>query len=91
MLFLVCQGIEIGAGGKRRWLGAHWFRGRSYFKIGWKWVLLAVRNRYILVSQLCLSPGTDPQIASRHQNHKWKAIRFSIQVEVFRTFDSYFD
>lgn len=92
-LFLVCQGIEVVASGKRRWVDAHWFRGSSYFKIGWKWVLLAVRNRYALVSQLRLSPGADPQPAraSRHQNHKGKATRFSIQVEVFRTFDSYFD
>lgn len=88
-LFLVCQGVQVVNTGKRRWVDAHWFRGSSYFKIGWKWVLLAGRKGYALVSRWRLSPGDDPQpaMASRNQTKNLNATKFSLQLEVFRTLD----
>lgn len=88
-LFLVCQGVQVVNTGKRRWVDAHWFRGSSYFKIGWKWVLLAGRKGYALVSRWRLSPGDDPQpaMASRKQTKNLNATKFSLQLEVFRPLD----
>jgi len=84
-LFLVCQGTEVVAAGKRRWVDAHWFRGSSYLKIGWKWVQLALRKGYELITQLRLSPLPDPEpaMASRKQAAKQDELRFSVKFEVF--------
>jgi hypothetical protein len=65
-LFLVCQGTEVVETGKRRWVDAHWFRGNSYLKIGWKWVRRTLIKGYALITQLRLlsSHDPDPAIAS---------------------------
>lgn len=77
-LFLVSQGTEVVASGKRRWVDAHWYRGNSYLKIGWKWVLRAMLKGYELISRLFLSPlpDPDPAMASRKQHEKRKEQRF---------------
>ncbi len=87
-LFLVCQGTEVVAAGKRRWVDAHWFRGSSYLKIGWKWIQLALRKGYELITQLRLSPLPDPEpaMASRKQAAKRDELRFSVKFEVFIPF-----
>jgi hypothetical protein len=84
-LFLVCQGTAVVASGKRRWVDAHWFRGSSYLKIGWKWVQLALKKGYALITRLRLSPLPDPEpaMASRKQAKKRDDLRFSIKFEVF--------
>ena len=30
-------GVSVFQAGKRRWVNAHWGRGLSYLKIGWRW------------------------------------------------------
>jgi hypothetical protein len=35
MLFLLLQGTQVVASGKRRWVDPHWQRGMSYLKLGW--------------------------------------------------------
>ncbi len=77
-LFLVSQGVEVVASGKRRLVDAHWFRGNSYLKIGWKWVLRAAIAKYEIISQLRLPPGPDPEPAkaSNKQAHKRQRKRF---------------
>jgi Transposase DDE domain len=87
-LFLVCQGTDVVASGKRRWVDAHWFRGNSYLKIGWKWVRLALRKGYDLVTQLRLSslPDPEPAMASRKQAKTRDELRFSVQFEVFKPY-----
>jgi hypothetical protein len=37
-LYLVSQGTEVVKQGRRRGVDPHWFRGRSYLKLGWNWV-----------------------------------------------------
>ena len=37
-LFLVAQGTDVVETEQRRLVDAHWFRGSSYLKIGWRWV-----------------------------------------------------
>ena len=41
-LYVTAQGVEVVNSGKRRWVDPHWFRGNSYFRIGWDWV----KNRF---------------------------------------------
>lgn len=84
-LFLVCQGTEVVASGKRRWVDAHWFRGNSYLKIGWKWVRRAFVKRYALITQLRLSPLDDPEpaIASRKQANEPDELSLAVKFEVF--------
>lgn len=84
-LFLVCQGTEVVASGKRRWVDAHWFRGNSYLKIGWKWVRRAFIKGYELITQLRLSPLPDPEpaIASRKQAKERTELSFSVRFEVY--------
>jgi hypothetical protein len=49
-LFLVSQGTQVVAQGKRRLVDAHWFRGNSYLKIGWNWVLRALSKGEALIN-----------------------------------------
>lgn len=88
-LFLVCQGTEVVASDKRRWVDAHWFRGNSYLKIGWKWVRRALIKGYALITQLRLLTlhDPDPAIASLQQA-KAQCIRIlSIHFETFLPFE----
>jgi hypothetical protein len=62
-LFLVSQGVEVVASGKRRWVDAHWFRGSSYLKIGWRWVHRALVRGDSLLQRLNLPPLPDPEPA----------------------------
>ena len=36
-LYVTAQGAEVVDSGRRRWVDTHWFRGNSYFRIGWDW------------------------------------------------------
>ncbi len=49
-LYLTAQGTEVVAQGKRRFVDPHWFRGSSYFKIGWAWVKTARFSRLGVIS-----------------------------------------
>ena len=62
-LFLVSQGTDVVESNKRRWVDAHWFRGNSYLKIGWKWVLRALVKGFDLITQFILSSSPDPEPA----------------------------
>ena len=77
-LFLVSQGVEVVASGKRRWVDPHWSRGSSYLKIGWRWVLRALVKGYDIITQLRLPPGPDPwpAKASNAQASKRRQKRF---------------
>jgi hypothetical protein len=83
-LFLVCQGTAVVESGKRRWVDAHWYRGNSYLKIGWKWLRRAFVKGYALISQLKLSPLDDPEpaMASRKQAKERDELTLSVKFEV---------
>lgn len=84
-LFLVSQGTAVVEVGKRRWVDAHWFRGNSYLKIGWRWVERALAVGLELISCLRLSPLPDPEpaMASKKQARKAAYLRLCVQFEVF--------
>ncbi|MCP4613380.1 MAG: transposase [Planctomycetes bacterium] len=84
-LFLVSQGTEVVSSEKRRYVDAHWFRGNSYLKIGWKWVQRAFVKGYDLITKLALSPLPDPEpaMAYKQQAEERKKSKFSIQTAIF--------
>lgn len=69
MLFLVLQGVQVVASGKRRQVDAHWKRGMSYLKLGWNWIRLAITQQWEIQVYSVLSSLADPQpaIASKRQ------------------------
>jgi hypothetical protein len=71
MLFLILQGVNVVASGKRRQVDAHWNRGMSYLKIGWNWIRLCLTQQSKIQVYPFLSGLPDPQpaIASRRQHN----------------------
>jgi len=69
MLFLVLQGVQVVASGKRRQVDTHWQRGMSYLKLGWNWIRLAITHQWkVHVFQFLSSlPDPQPAIASQRQ------------------------
>ena len=81
-LYLVAQGVDVVAQGKRRWVDPHWERGSSYLKIGWSWVRKAlVTTRCSLLTHLRLpgEPDPEPAISSRQQLLRQRGPCFSIE------------
>jgi hypothetical protein len=68
-VILVCQGSSVVAGGKRRVVDPHWFRGHSYARIGADWIRRALAVGGKLILRLALTTAVDPQPAraSRQQ------------------------
>lgn len=68
-LYLVVQGSEVVAQGRRREVDPHWFRGSSYLKIGWQWIKHALNKGWQLITCWRLQGGEDPDpaMASRRQ------------------------
>jgi Transposase DDE domain len=60
-LLLVCQGQEVVAQGVRRMVDAHWTRGLSYLRIGWCFVRRARVSGLVVLSQVGLVGGSDPE------------------------------
>jgi hypothetical protein len=80
MLFLVLQGVQVVASGKRRQVDAHWHRGMSYLKLGWNWIRLAITHQWkIQVFQFLSSlPDPQPAIASRRQHEDSFSREFTV-------------
>ena len=72
MLFLVLQGSQVVASGKRRFVDSHWNRGMSYLKLGWNWIRLAITKQWKIPLFQFLSGVSDPQpaIASKRQHEQ---------------------
>ena len=68
-LSLVPQGSEVVKQGKRRLVDPHWCRGRSYWKMGWNWVQLALTRGYALITHVSLSGACDPEPAMASKCH----------------------
>ena len=84
-LYLVSQGTAVVEQSSRRSIDAHWFRGNSYLKIGWKWVHHALSHGLALISRVRLSGGLDPEpaMASRKQHAKRAMPAFKSSVTDF--------
>lgn len=71
-LYLSAQGVQVVADHRRRWVDAHWFRGSSYFRIGWDWIKTALVNGWRFIRDVRFTSNCDPEpaIASRAQHEK---------------------
>jgi hypothetical protein len=80
MLFLVLQGGQVVASGKRCQVDTHWKRGMSYLKLGWSWIRLAITYHWkIPVFQVLSSlPDPQPAIASKRQHQDSLRREFSV-------------
>lgn len=80
MLFLVLQGVNVVASGKRRQVDAHWHRGMSYLKLGWNWIRLAITQQWKIQVYLFLSSLPDPQpaVASKRQQNDFFEREFTV-------------
>jgi hypothetical protein len=61
MLLLVSEGTQVVSNGSRRVVDAHWARGLSYLKIGWRWVRRAVAAGTAIFERVALVGGDDPE------------------------------
>ena len=82
-LFLCCQGQQVVADGKRRWVDTHWHRGHSYLRIGWDWVTQALHRGWLLVQDLYLFGGEDPEPARASNKQFQRQFSRSFRVRRF--------
>ena len=61
MLLLVSEGTQVVTNGLRRTVDAHWARGLSYLKIGWRWVRRAITVGTAIFERVALVGGDDPE------------------------------
>lgn len=80
MLFLVLQGTQVVAAGKRRLVDSHWKRGMSYLKLGWNWIRLALTQQWKIQLFRFLSGASDPQpaMASKRQHEQFFNREFTV-------------
>lgn len=80
-LYVSAQGVQVVDSGKRRWVDTHWFRGNSYFRIGWDWVKASLINGWKLINRVVFTSNQDPQpaMASRKQ-HEQRLYRLEFKV-----------
>ena len=83
-LYVTAQGVEVVASGKRRWVDPHWFRGNSYFRIGWDWLKTSLTQGWPLIHLVRFTHHHDPQppIASRKQ-HDQRIYSIEFQINVY--------
>jgi hypothetical protein len=83
-LFLTLQGTAVVDAKRRRWVYPHWFRGISYFKIGWNWVKTALTRGWNLFSLHSLASNHDPDPAkASNPQCESRTYRFEFQVHSF--------
>jgi hypothetical protein len=83
-LYVTAQGDAVVAAGRRRWIDTHWFRGNSYFRIGWEWVKAAWDKGWELIGSVYFTSHHDPHpaMASRKQDEK-RRYRIEFQINTF--------
>lgn len=83
-LYVSAQGVEVVENGQRRWVDTHWFRGSSYFRIGWDWVKAALINGWKLIRSVVFVSNQDPEpaIASLRQ-HERRLYQLEFQLQTF--------
>lgn len=76
-LYVTAQGVEVVESDKRRWVDTHWFRGNSYFRIGWDWVKTAFFQGWSLIQTVRFLHNLDPCPAkSSQKQHDARSYRF---------------
>ena len=87
-LYVTALGVEVVETGKRRWVDPHWFRGNSYFRIGWEWVQAAVLNGWRLRCRVRFRGNRErsPVMASLKQHfQRSERLEFTVQTYQYAT------
>lgn len=84
-LYVTAQGVQVVESGQRRRVDPHWFRGNSYFRIGWDWVKTSLEQGWQLIQSIGFSSCNDPEpaMASRSQ-HQRRSLSLEFQVLTYR-------
>jgi hypothetical protein len=84
-LYVTAQGVAVVASGDRRRVDPHWFRGNSYFRIGWDWVKTALEVGWPLIRAVCFTQAHDPEpaMASRKQ-HDQRTYRIEFKIHTYQ-------
>ncbi|NJN23312.1 MAG: hypothetical protein HC810_01455 [Acaryochloridaceae cyanobacterium RL_2_7] len=81
-LYVTAQGVQVVEAGKRRWVDTHWFRGNSYFRIGWEWIKSSLMNGWRLIRSVRFQSNHDPDPAMASQmQHEKRLYRLEFQVQ----------
>ncbi|MEY3298370.1 MAG: hypothetical protein RLZZ597_1630 [Cyanobacteriota bacterium] len=83
-LYVTAQGVEVVATGKRRWVDPHWFRGNSYFRMGWDWLKTALEQDWPLICHVRFTHNRapEPAMASRKQ-HDLRTYRIEFKINTY--------
>ena len=84
-LYVTAQGVDVVTSGQRRRVDPHWFRGNSYFRIGWDWVKTALIQGWQLIDSVRFTHVKDPQpaMASRKQ-HDERTYRIEFKIHTYQ-------
>jgi hypothetical protein len=83
-LYVTLQGTAVVAANQRRRVDPHWFRGMSYFKIGWNWVKTSRTRGWQLFSLTVLTSNRDPDpVKASNPQYEQQRYRFEFQVQSF--------
>jgi hypothetical protein len=76
--------VEVVATGKRRWVDPHWFRGNSYFRMGWDWLKTALEQDWPLIHHVRFTHNRDPEpaMASRKQ-HDLRTCQIEFKIHTY--------
>ncbi|MEP0872803.1 hypothetical protein NDA01_23570 [Trichocoleus desertorum AS-A10] len=77
-LYLASVGTTVIETGQRRQVNPHWFKGNSYFKIGWHWIRKALVQGWLLPTTVAFKCALDsvPCIPSKPQTAKQRPLYF---------------
>ena len=83
-LYVTAQGVDVVESGKRQMVDTHWFRGNSYFRIGWDWVKTSFIKGWDIIQSVRFTSNQDPEpaMASRTQ-HERRLYLIEFQVQTF--------
>lgn len=84
-LYITAQGVAVVKAGHRRRVDPHWFRGNSYFRIGWDWVKTALEQGWQLIESVYLTHARDPEPArASRKQHDQRTYRLEFKVHTYR-------
>lgn len=81
-LYVTAQGDEVVASGQRRRVDTHWFRGNSYFRIGWEWFKASYFHGWQLISSVFFFSHLDPDpVMASLQQDRTRRLRLEFQLQ----------
>nr|WP_239125118.1 hypothetical protein [Leptolyngbya sp. CCY15150] len=84
-LYVTAQGVAVVETGQRRHVEPHWFRGNSYFRLGWDWVKTALEQGWRLIHAVCFTQARDPEPAkASRKQHDDRTYRIEFKIRTYQ-------